>query len=72
MREPFDSGEVAAEIVKKLGQAPGNHDDGLPKDTARNCQRTGEFVIHLVDAPLAEVMNRTAAPLAYGISETEC
>lgn len=51
--------------------APGNRDDGSPKDTARNCERTGEFVINLVDEALAEVMNRTSATLEYGVSETE-
>jgi len=51
--------------------APGNRDDGSPKDTARNCQRTGEFVINLVDESLAEAMNQTAAAFAYGTSETE-
>jgi flavin reductase (DIM6/NTAB) family NADH-FMN oxidoreductase RutF len=51
--------------------APGDRDDGSPKDTARNCQRSGEFVINLVDEPLAEVMNRTSAAVAYGVSETE-
>ena len=51
--------------------APGDRDDGSPKDSARNCSRTGEFVVNLVDEPLAESMVRTAAPLAYGISETE-
>ena len=50
--------------------APGDRDDGSPKDTARNCRRTGEFVINLVDEPLAAVMNRTSAAVAYGVSET--
>ena len=51
--------------------APGDRDDGSPKDTARNAQRTGEFVVNLVDEPLAEVMVRTSASLPYGTSETE-
>jgi flavin reductase (DIM6/NTAB) family NADH-FMN oxidoreductase RutF len=51
--------------------APGNRDDGSPKDTARNCERTGEFVVNLVDEALAEVMVRTAASVPYGVSETE-
>ena len=50
--------------------APGDRDDGSPKDTARNCRRTGEFVVNLVDEPLAQVMNRTSASLPYGVSET--
>lgn len=51
--------------------APGDRDDGSPKDTAKNCRRTGEFVVNLVDEPLAEVMNRTSATVPYGVSETE-
>jgi flavin reductase (DIM6/NTAB) family NADH-FMN oxidoreductase RutF len=51
--------------------APGDRDDGSPKDSARNCRRSGEFVVNLVDEALAEVMVRTAASLPYGASETE-
>jgi flavin reductase (DIM6/NTAB) family NADH-FMN oxidoreductase RutF len=51
--------------------APGDRRDGSPKDTARNCRRTGEFVVNLVDAALGEAMVRTAASLPYGTSETE-
>ncbi len=51
--------------------APGDRDDGTPKDTARNARRSGEFVVNLVDETLAETMNRTSASLPYGDSETE-
>lgn len=51
--------------------APGNRHDDSPKDTARNCRRSQEFVVNLVDEPLAEAMNRSSAALAYGVSETE-
>ena len=51
--------------------APGDRDDGSPKDTARNCRRTGEFVVNLVDAALAEAMVGTAASVPYGVSETK-
>ena len=51
--------------------APGDRDDGSPKDTARNCERTGEFVINLVDDSLAQAMNQTAATVAYGVSEVD-
>ena len=50
---------------------PGDHDDGTPKDTARNAQSRGEFVLHLVDEPLAETMVRTSASHPYGKSETD-
>lgn len=54
-----------------IGFAPGNRDDGLPKDTARNIRRTHEFVVNLVDEGTAEAMNRTAASIPYGASELE-
>ena len=51
--------------------APGDRDDGSPKDTAKNCRRSGEFVVNLVDESLAQAMNRTSATLPYGVSETD-
>jgi flavin reductase (DIM6/NTAB) family NADH-FMN oxidoreductase RutF len=49
--------------------APADRDDGTPKDTARNIRLNHEFVVNLVDEPLAEAMNRCAAALPYGVSE---
>ena len=49
---------------------PGDREDGSEKDSARNAQRTGEFVVHLVDEASAEAMNQTAATLPPGVSET--
>ncbi len=54
-----------------IGFAPGDRDDGSPKDTARNIRRNHEFVVNLVDETTAEAMNRTAASLPYGASELE-
>jgi flavin reductase (DIM6/NTAB) family NADH-FMN oxidoreductase RutF len=54
-----------------IGFAPGDRDDGSPKDTARNIRRTHEFVVNLVDEAAAEAMNRTSASLPYGVSELE-
>ena len=68
---PFSFFNVFGDSPPLVIFAPGDRDDGSPKDTARNCERTGEFVINLVDMPLAEVMVRTAASLPYGESETE-
>ncbi|WP_193212406.1 flavin reductase family protein [Luteolibacter marinus] len=51
--------------------APGNREDGAPKDSARNAKRTGEFVVNLVSEELKEVMNGTAATLPAESSETE-
>ena len=52
-----------------LAVAPGDRDDGTPKDTARNIRLHHEFVVNLVDESVAEAMNLTAASLPYGASE---
>lgn len=44
---------------------------GMPKDTLRNVQETGEFVIHIVDETLAEAMNLTSGEWEYGVNEFE-
>ena len=54
-----------------VGLAPGDRDDGTPKDTARNIRLNREFVVNLVDEAIAEAMNRCAASLPYGVSELE-
>jgi flavin reductase (DIM6/NTAB) family NADH-FMN oxidoreductase RutF len=52
-----------------LAFAPGDRDDGTPKDTAINVRATHEFVVNLVDEAIAEAMNRCAASLPYGENE---
>ena len=54
-----------------LAIAPGDRDDGTPKDTARNIRLTHEFVVNLVDEAIAEAMNQCAASLPYGESELD-
>jgi len=54
-----------------LAVAPGDHDDGTPKDTARNIGLTHEFVVNLVDEAIAEAMNKCAASLPYGVNELD-
>jgi len=49
--------------------APGDRDDGTPKDTARNVRSTHEFVVNLVDEAIAEAMNQCAASLPFGENE---
>jgi len=50
---------------------PVTKSDGTPKDTIRNIESQGEFVVNLVDRSLAEQMNATAAPLPPEESEME-
>lgn len=68
---PFSFFNVFGDDPPLVIFAPGDRDDGSPKDTARNCERTGEFVINLVDESLAQAMVGTAASVPYGVSETE-
>lgn len=49
--------------------APGDRDDGTPKDTARNIRSGHEFVVNLVDEFIAEAMNLCAAALPFGENE---
>jgi flavin reductase (DIM6/NTAB) family NADH-FMN oxidoreductase RutF len=49
--------------------APGDRDNGTPKDTALNVRATHEFVVNLVDENIAKAMNECAASLPYGENE---
>lgn len=44
---------------------------GMPKDTVRNIQETGEFVVNLVNEALAGQMSLCAAGLPHGENEAE-
>jgi flavin reductase (DIM6/NTAB) family NADH-FMN oxidoreductase RutF len=44
---------------------------GGQKDTARNIDLTGEFVVHMVDEELAHAADRSSEALPYGTSELE-
>ena len=66
---PFSFFNVLGANPPIVALAPGDRDDGTPKDTARNIRLTHEFVINLVDEPLAEAMNLCAASLPYGDNE---
>lgn len=68
---PFSFFNVFGDDPPLVIFAPGDREDGTPKDSARNAKRTGEFVVNLVDESLAEVMNRTSAPHPPGVSEAE-
>src|ERR1700761_1819364 len=43
----------------------------VPKDTARNIRRTGEFVVNVVTEDIAEKMNICAVDFPEGINEVE-
>ena len=50
---------------------PANKRDGSPKDTMRNAETTGDFVVNIVSEHLAEPMNNSAAELPSSESEFE-
>jgi flavin reductase (DIM6/NTAB) family NADH-FMN oxidoreductase RutF len=43
--------------------------DGQKKDTLRNIEATGEFVVNVVSEPMAEAMNLSSADFPYGHDE---
>ena len=49
----------------------GSRGKGVPKDSLRNIQETGEFVVNLVTYSAREAMNRTAADFPPEVSELE-
>ena len=68
---PFSFFNVLGASPPIVAVAPGDRADGTPKDTARNIRLTHEFVVNLVDEPLAEAMNLCAASLPYGADELQ-
>ena len=68
---PFSFFNVFGTRPPILGFAPGDKQPGIPKDTARNIRRTGEFVVNLVDEELAAAMNETSAEVEFGVNELE-
>lgn len=68
---PFSFFNVLGDEPPMVMFCPGNRDDGSPKDTARNCRRTGEFAVNLVDESLGPLMVQTSASLPCNVSEIE-
>lgn len=66
---PFSFFNLIGSEPPILAVAPGDRDDGMPKDTAKNIRLTHEFVVNLVDESMAEAMNKCAASLPYGENE---
>ncbi|HEX5399197.1 MAG TPA: flavin reductase family protein [Verrucomicrobiae bacterium] len=66
---PFSFFNVLGAEPPIVAFAPGDREDGTPKDTALNVRAMHEFVVNLVDESIAEAMNQCAASLPYGESE---
>lgn len=46
-----------------------SNEDGSFKDTSQNIRESGEFVVNMVDRPMANAMKICAEPLAPGVEE---
>lgn len=60
---PFSFFNILGSKPPVIAVSPGDRPDGRPKDTAKNISETREFVVNLVDEPLAEAMNKCSATL---------
>lgn len=67
---PFSFFNLLGDSPPILGICPGDRSPGVPKDTARNIRLTQEFVVNLVDEPLAKAMNLCSSSLPPGEDET--
>lgn len=54
-------------LLFSVGRKP----DGSHKDTRRNVESTGDFVVNIVNEATAEAMNLSATTFDYGVSEFE-
>jgi len=68
---PFSYFNVFGSDPPYLAVGIGRRDSGEPKDTARNLQDTGEFVVNLVTEELLDAMNLSAADFPPDQSEAE-
>ncbi|HEX6287982.1 MAG TPA: flavin reductase family protein [Herpetosiphonaceae bacterium] len=66
---PFSYFNVACTDPPMVLFCPQRRGDGSPKDTLRNIQATGEFVLHIVSEDLAETMNQTSADYPSELDE---
>jgi flavin reductase (DIM6/NTAB) family NADH-FMN oxidoreductase RutF len=68
---PFSYFNVVSSDPLTLIFSVGPKANGTKKDTRRNVEATGEFVINIVNEATAEAMNVSATVFDYGVSEFE-
>jgi len=68
---PFSYFNVASIEPMMVSIAVMRKPGSLMKDTARNIQETGEFVVNMVDVYNVDVMNQTSADYPSTVSEVE-
>jgi flavin reductase (DIM6/NTAB) family NADH-FMN oxidoreductase RutF len=66
---PFSFFMAGGSNPPSLCFSPNTKDDGSPKDTLRNIQDTGEYVVHIVNHAMGPGMSATSKPLPHGESE---
>ncbi|MCW5942217.1 MAG: flavin reductase family protein [Fimbriimonadaceae bacterium] len=66
---PFSFFMLGGADPPSLAVSPVGRSDGRPKDTLRNIEETGEFVVNLVDRALAEAMNSASAEVGPDVDE---
>ena len=68
---PFSTYTLLSGIPPVVGFGVGKYRDGRKKDTLRNIEQNGQFVINVVTEDLGEAMNLTSAPYPPETSEFE-
>ena len=66
---PFSYFQALSSRPPMIMIAIGNKRGGTVKDTRRNIEETGEFVVNVVSEDAGEAMVRTSQAFAYGVSE---
>lgn len=65
----FNAVSAAPPIVMFASSHSSPFDPSGRKDTLRNIEETGEFVLHIVPEPMIEAMNKTSAAVPPGTDE---
>ena len=66
---PYSFFNAVASSPPTVMFSPGQRPDGSAKDSLKNAQDTGAFVVNLADEPLAEALNHTSGAWAHGVDE---
>lgn len=68
---PFSYFNAVGSKPPTLMFCPANRPDGQKKDTLRNIEQNGQFVVNVVSFDLAEKMNQTSGTYEFAIDEFE-
>ena len=68
---PYSYFNAVADVPPIVMFASGFNPDGSDKDSLRNIEATGEFVVNIASYNLRELINQSSTVLPYGVSEVE-